>query len=311
MSLVRFEMARFGSIITAACNSWLQLVKAQDWDEIKLFPDGYERKKTAAVGWFLLLILVSVLGISVIVIVSILLDSKDISENAFRSAASFNILYISTICTVAVLCVVAFGLLAQWKGIVRFRLDMRSAGMNLANTVGFFAAAGAASAAVSPLLIDEFSPGRSTVGPVILVEFPALFAVMGYIVGVIYVPFSFCKQSNNLFYRWWIPGIADIVGFTFVVYGFQLDPRHLFAPSLQASGVTKELCSAPVISPEVAAHVDDPVWLTAMLDLCGGGAFVSENQITIGVLLYVVTITLAGTLHSYLRVFWSEPANQG
>lgn len=279
------------------------MVKKQDWSEIQ-FPSASDRKQKTGFVLVTLILAVGVIGLSVVAFAAHTLKDSDVNSLATKGVVGFNLLYLSTICTLSVLLCLCLGVCAQWFRMIRFNLDVRRAVIGLANCVGVFAAGGLASAGLCPLIIDWMSREQVEIGPVtpnLLILFPAAFAAFGYIVGVIYFPFNLCSKSRNLFYRWFLPVALTIVGFFVVIIGFKLNPRKLFHYTLLSTGVNSETCQQEITQINMHNHIDDPVWLTALVDTCAGGAFLTGKQIFFGVFMLTLVIALFGLVRDCLR----------
>lgn len=182
----------------------------------------------------------------------------------------YNVLFFTPLLTFSIFTTVSIILLLNIIGFVSIPIDIRRVLSTLALRIGYGTALGMVVASILPLSAKAFpvvvAGGSAVLRPAMLLEIPALSAVVFYIFGLFEACFRLWRPVRNLVYRRFI--FPSFIYFTLVIAVRELgfEPTQLFEDYVSGRSVlTASECDkldaldAPV----------DPTDLTQLFQKCG------------------------------------------
>lgn len=180
----------------------------------------------------------------------------------------------------AILALVAMSVLA-YSHVLAIQLSLAAAAKTIVSCTGYGTAAGLVTAALLPFM-SHFLGGyagklesQMPLTPEILVELPAAFAVVGYVIGIAAAAVTLCRNADNLLLRRFIAPVIlmlILVGLINAAFGPHEILRNMMA---SAPGVSASECT----DASFLAHLSSPSWLFSAMDSCGAGESVLSNEV--------------------------------
>lgn len=182
-----------------------------------------------------------------------------------RSVLGYNGLAVATCVTVSFLITVTLLTVVCRLGVLRVTPDVRKSFEVVVAWIGYFSMAGLLIAAVVPLVAtpdNASSQDQARVSPTILIDLPAVFAVIGAIIGMVIGATMILSCAKNLLLRRFFPAIVYVVVVVASVKYFDVTPREVFnrATSDTKSMVTS--CDESLLE----QHLDDGAFSSILLD---------------------------------------------
>lgn len=276
-----------GRIIAPSKESWKEIRFHSSWlDFVSAFK---------IYAWIYLLLLVTSLGFALIGGVASVRSVEGIFGETLSVVIGFNALLIICILTVAAILTLFLCALLQRIAKLEFRFSYRNALGHLSSCIGYGTLAGFFGAALTPITTAAFqlsSPNSvQALSHSVLLELPALGAVVGYFVGLVVAMVSLVQQSTNLIYSFvLVPMIFFLTIFFLTASPYPewlppLTPDSLFelvSPVLDTE-ISADMCAAPDDSTKVNNNRSDGLWLMSFAQECshqeGSSLFVSGEFI--------------------------------
>lgn len=213
----------------------------------------------------------------------------------------YNGLSIVSCLTAALLATVVVLTVVTYVRLLNIRLDVREALRAIAVWTGYGTAIGVVTAALLPIMSKVMATRAATTqdGPVsltpqILIDVPAAFAIVGYVIGIAFALIVIGREAENLLLRRFVAPsvlVAVLVG----MVQLDLGPRGILQSMMaSAPDVILDCNDGQALS----QHLEDPAWLLRAIDACGdGGAYVQDEpflwSVGAGLALFAVAAFMA------------------
>ncbi|MBS5254487.1 MAG: hypothetical protein E7G49_07445 [Cutibacterium granulosum] len=210
-----------------------------------------------------------------------------------RSVLGYNGLAVATCVTVSFLITVTLLTVVCRLGVLRVTPDVRKSFEVVVAWIGYFSMAGLLIAAVVPLVAtpdNASSQDQARVSPTILIDLPAVFAVIGAIIGMVIGATMILSCAKNLLLRRFFPAIVYVVVVVASVKYFDVTPREVFnrATSDTKSMVTS--CDESLLE----QHLDDGAFFIHFTRHCDGRDLILDNDLYLWTIVVIACIASTG-----------------
>lgn len=233
--------------------------------------------------------------LALIVVIATLLNPGDEIAPLFSVIVGYNALFNVSLMTLIVFFSTGICMVMRYAGIIRFPLHLDEMPRRIATSVGYGTLLGFLIASLIPFvsaIFQSLSPGiELTYVPSLLIEIPALSAVLGYYWGLILTIISLAKGSRSLLYRYVVvPGFTMLL--IYMSSAWVLSPDFL-AQMLTAGtqyDMSEDICRAPIESYQAQNILADPLWLLLVIEGCNdtsvimsGASFAVTHILLLGI----------------------------
>lgn len=210
-----------------------------------------------------------------------------------RSALGYNGFAVATCVTVSFLITVTLLTVVCRLGFLRVTPDVLKSFEVVVAWIGYFSMAGLLIAAVVPLVAtpdNASSQDQARVSPTILIDLPAVFAVIGAIIGMVIGATMILSCAKNLLLRRFFPAIVYVVVVVASVKYFDVTPREVFnrATSDTKSMVTS--CDESLLE----QHLDDGAFFIHFTRHCDGRDLILDNDLYLWTIVVIACIASTG-----------------
>lgn len=210
-----------------------------------------------------------------------------------RSVLGYNGLAVATCVTVSFLITVTLLTVVCRLGFLRVTPDVLKSFEVVVAWIGYFSMAGLLIAAVVPLVAtpdNASSQDQARVSPTILIDLPAVFAVIGAIIGMVIGATMILSCAKNLLLRRFFPAIVYVVVVVASVKYFDVTPREVFnrATSDTKSMVTS--CDESLLE----QHLDDGAFFIHFTRHCDGRDLILDNDLYLWTIVVIACIASTG-----------------
>lgn len=210
-----------------------------------------------------------------------------------RSALGYNGLAVATCVTVSFLIMVTLLTVVCRLGFLRVTPDVLKSFEVVVASIGYFSMAGLLIAAVVPLVAtpdNASSQDQVRVSPTILIDIPAVFAVISATIGMVIGATMILSCAKNLFLRRVFPAIVYVVVVVVSVKYFDVTPREVFnrATSDTKSMVTS--CDESLLE----QHLDDGAFFIHFTRHCDGHDLILDNDLYLRTIVVIACIASTG-----------------
>jgi membrane protein len=246
-------------------------------------------------------IFVIVLIVSLILTVSILVWSIEdasarlkatIFSTLIFSTLGYNGLVVATCVTVSFLITVTLLTVVCWSGVLQVTPNVRKSFEVIVAWIGYLSMAGLLIAALVPLVAtpdNTIGHDQVRVSPAILIDIPAGFAVIGYILGMVIGATMILSYAKNLLLRRVFPAIVYVVVMVVSVKYFDVTPREIFS---RATSDTKSMvtsCDESLLE----QHLDDGAFFIHFIRHCDGRYLILNNVLYLRAIVGIVCVVSA------------------
>lgn len=203
-----------------------------------------------------------------------------------RASIGFNALFAVSIFTITSLALLLLTVFLRRFGLARFAIDFQRHLKSVAAYIGYGTLAGVIAAALTPLMTAILrQPSSPAISPSMLIELPAIGAVIGYLAGLGALALTLGRGSSNLLYRSFLfPGL--FVTLLFCIFSAGLSPEMLYQQlivgKIDPAEIPATVCSTKEPDTILQEHLDNELWLLALTERCGKLALLSGNFLVRG-----------------------------
>lgn len=254
-----------------------------------------ERLSTQPLAWWFFPLVAVGIGVGVPMLFTLIWTSTDSGlRSGLAAVIGYNTLVVVSSLTLAALgAYIIFGLLALCN-VLSFRVDRIAGSRRVAICVGYGTAAGLVGAALLPTfatlpllgtLPRAEGFGGTALPPNILVELPAVGAILGYCVGLVLASRTMCHESRSIAVHGSM-GPLILIAALAVVVGVGLGPGSLLRklqrvfPKVDPGDCGVEL---------ILTNRDKPAHLFQLVEACGDGRVYLDDG---GFLVAAIALTL-------------------
>lgn len=241
--MVRQALRSRGARVASVLRSTWKTIAPTGWHEVRFnvgLVDRFFSIGNLARGYLFVLVITPVLA--ALLMVGLLSRTTGAERRFFTAVLGYNALAVVSTLTTAVIVVILLVAAMVKIRVLIVPLDLRAALGGIALWTGHGTAAGVVTAALLPVTSqlvtsDDLAAG-SALTPSILVEFPAVGAVLGYVLGLVVATTAVAGRAQNLLLRRVMPPSLLMATLGWLVH-VRLGPEAVFESLTRHVGPTE------------------------------------------------------------------------